>query len=157
MKQLVAALERGGFKDVSYYLNTGNIFFESSDASSKSEGAVEGIIHDEFGLNIKTLVKSKTEIDAIIARMPEDWVNNAETKSNVMFLWEAYANSSILEKLSLNPEYDEVIYESGALLWRTKTKDFNKSGLSKLVGTDMYKHMTIRNCNTARKIQQNMV
>ncbi len=40
----------------------------------------------------------------------------------------------------------------GAILWRVDRTLVTRSGLLKIVGTDLYKRMTIRNANTLRKL-----
>lgn len=77
-------------------------------------------------------------------------------KSDVMFLWDEIDHASLLEKLVIKPNIDTVKYVPGALLWAVEKKQYSKSGLSKLVGTQVYKQMTIRNVNTARKIYELM-
>jgi len=47
-----------------------------------------------------------------------------------------------------------VKYVPGAVLWNVKGEDYSQSGMMKLMGTDLYRHMTIRNVNTVRKLHQ---
>ncbi|MFV0485557.1 MAG: DUF1697 domain-containing protein [Candidatus Saccharimonadales bacterium] len=154
MKQLVAALIEVGLEGVSYYLNTGNIFFASDASQQELTTTIHDVIEREFGLDIKVLLRDETSIQKVTAEIPSDWQNTPEIKCNVMFLWEKYDTPDVLEQLKIRPEIDEVFYESGAVVWRTKQSDFNRSGMSKLVGSDIYKHMTIRNVNTFRKIAE---
>jgi len=49
-----------------------------------------------------------------------------------------------------------VKYLPGAVLWNVEGKNYSKSGMLKLMGTELYKNMTIRNVNTVRKIHQIM-
>lgn len=72
-----------------------------------------------------------------------------------MFLWEKYDGPEVLEKLKISP-VDNVIYVPGAVLWNVEGKDYSKSSMVKLVGTDLYRNITIRNVNTVRKIFQIM-
>lgn len=156
MKVLVGALTAAGLADVSYYLNTGNIFFASTLAPEKLEELVQHTIKQEFGLDIKVLLRDALAIAKLADRIPADWQNTPEVKCNVMFLWEKYDKPEVLDSLAIRPEIDDVFYELGAVVWRTRQSDFNRSGMSKLVGTDLYKHMTIRNVNTLRKIAEKM-
>ena len=52
---------------------------------------------------------------------------------------------------------DNVRYVPGAILWNVEGENYSKSGMIKLVGTDLYRHMTIRNVNTFRRIHQIMI
>jgi uncharacterized protein (DUF1697 family) len=44
----------------------------------------------------------------------------------------------------------------GAFVWNVEGKDYQRSGMLKLIGTDLYRNITIRNVNTVRKIHQIM-
>jgi uncharacterized protein (DUF1697 family) len=73
-----------------------------------------------------------------------------------MFLWDDVARSSVLKKIQIKPELEDVRYASGAILWRVDQENVTRSGMMKLVGTPLYKRMTIRNCNTTRKLLELM-
>lgn len=77
-------------------------------------------------------------------------------KCDVMFLWDKYNNKSVIEQLTIKPEIDEVKYVHGALVWKVDRKNVTKSGMMKIVGTDLYRNMTVRNCNTVRKINDRL-
>ena len=53
---------------------------------------------------------------------------------------------------NIRPVIDDVRYESGAILWYVARSKVTRSGMLKLVGTKLYANMTIRNCNTLRKL-----
>jgi uncharacterized protein (DUF1697 family) len=157
MKQLVTALEQAGFSDVSTYINSGNIFFSDTNknlATLRSE--IEAIIASEFNLNIKALVLNKPAIDSIVAKIPPDWTNNTAMKCDVLFLWENYRSDEVIQQLPLRTGIDAVKHTEGAIIWGVPRDKITKSGMPKIVGTEMYAHMTIRNYNTTRKIQQIM-
>jgi uncharacterized protein (DUF1697 family) len=151
MKTLVNAMESAGYKDVSTYINSGNIFFSSDKPESTLEKELNKLIQDEFGLDIPALVKGKTDVENIVGAIPAEWKNDAEMKCDVTFLWEKYHDDSVLEQLPTKP-VDTVQYVSGAIIWKVDRQDVTKSGMNKIVGTDLYANMTIRNCNTARAI-----
>ena len=47
-------------------------------------------------------------------------------------------------------------YTPGAVIRRVDRKNAPKSRLTRVVGTPLYQQMTIRNCNTARKLLELM-
>lgn len=61
-----------------------------------------------------------------------------------------------MKQLRHKPEIEDVRYVPGALLWRVDASNVTRSGMMKLAGTPLYKKMTIRNCNTARKLLELM-
>lgn len=156
MKKLKAVFESLGFKNVVTYINSGNIIFESIPDSHEIIALdAAKAIKSEFNLDIKVLVRDFRNIETICRELPAGWVKNERMRTDVMFLWEKYDSHGVLDLLQINP-VDNVRYTPGAVLWNVEGKDYSKSGLSKLVGTDLYRNMTIRNVNTVREIHRIM-
>lgn len=153
MKQLKASFEDAGMRAVKTYINSGNVIFvgDETDPTTLTE-ILETIIEKTFGFRVKVLLRSIDDIRAVADRLPETWQNNADMKCDVLFLWEQYDSPSVLQQLTIKPDLEDVEYVAGAILWRVDRQNVTRSGLIKLVGTDLYKHMTIRNCNTVRKL-----
>jgi uncharacterized protein (DUF1697 family) len=153
MNLLKQTFEQAGMNDVVTYINTGNIIFSYKDLSkTKLSTILEEAIHNDFGMQIKVLVRSIDDVRGIIHAIPDTWKNDKDMKSDVMFLWDEMDNASVLKNLVIKPTIDTVIYVPGAILWSVDKKNSTKSGMSKIVGTKLYKQVTIRNVNTARKI-----
>lgn len=157
MKILKKSFETAGMTDVVTYINSGNIIFTNKDLNTfKLAETLEAVILKDFELDIKVLLRSKDEIESIINFLPENWKNDNDMKSDVMFLWDEIDDESILENLKIRPDIDNVIYRPGAVLWSVDKVNASKSGISKIVGTKIYKKMTVRNVNTVRKIHSLM-
>ncbi|MGG3803550.1 DUF1697 domain-containing protein [Metabacillus fastidiosus] len=157
MKLLKKTFEKVGMNDVVTYINTGNIIF-SYKGISKTELSriLEEAIHNDFKLQIKVVVRSIDDIRGIINAIPATWKNDKDMTSDVMFLWDEIDDESVLENLVIKPNIDSVTYVPGAILWSIDKKNITKSGRSKLIGSKIYKQVTIRNVNTARKIYELM-
>lgn len=157
MRLLKQTFENAGLINVETYINTGNIIFSFNDLSkTELSHILEEAIHSDFGLQIKVLIRNIDDVRSIINAIPNTWKNDKEMKSDVMFLWDEIDDESVLENLVIKPKIDTVRYVPGAILWSVDKKNVTKSGMSKIVGTDLYKQMTIRNVNTARKIYKLM-
>jgi len=157
MKLLKQTFERVGMNDVRTYINTGNIIF-SSKITSKMELSriLEEAIQLDFDLNIRVVIRTVDEFKVIINSIPDSWKNDKDMKSDVMFLWDEVDDESVLTNLVIKPDIDTVIYVPGAILWSIEKKNVNKSGMIKIVGSKLYKQVTVRNVNTARKIYELM-
>jgi uncharacterized protein (DUF1697 family) len=154
---LKQTFERVGMKDVVTYINTGNIIFSSNDQSKTELSRIlEEAIHDDFGLRIKVVVRSIDDVRGIIHAIPDTWKNDKDMKSDVMFLWDEIDDETVLENLVIKPTIDTVKYIPGAILWSIEKKNANKSEMPKIIGTKIYKQVTVRNVNTARKIYELM-
>jgi len=155
MKRLRASFEHAGMMNVSTYINSGNVIFQHDSTDTRALArTLEQAIEAEFGLDIKVLLRDSPGIAALVRALPDSWSNDEAAKCDVMFLWEALDGPGLLDRLTVKPGIDEVIYVSGAVLWRVDRPKVTRSGMMKLVGTDDYKQMTVRNCNTVRKLAE---
>lgn len=153
MKMLKQVFEQAGMESVKTYINSGNILFKSDNPSKEKLAAIlEDVIHTHFGLSIKVLIYHAEEFHAIAKVLPDHWLNDKEMKSDVLFLWEEVNEEKVLDQLFLKPETDRVIYVPGAVLWSVDRDKVTKSGMVKIVGTEIYRKVTIRNVNTVRKL-----
>lgn len=151
-----AALEELGFQDVLVYLNSGNAIFSSEVPPTSS--VVQQSLEKRFGFTIPTLVLSSKKIKAIAAAIPDDWTNDSPTpdktgyKSDVLYLFDAVNTSEALDVLSYKPDIETMLYVDGAVVTRVSRRNQSRGSLQKIVGKDIYKHITIRNINTARNL-----
>ena len=155
MAELREAVARIGGKDVSTYINSGNVIFDHAGRSPAGVAKkVEQAIADDFGLQIKVLVLTAAELVRITGEIPGSWSNDQTMRSDVIFLWDDVDTPEVIGDLPVRDGIDEVTYVPGAVLWRIDFADRSKSGKQKLVGTPLYRSMTIRNVNTVRKLAE---
>ncbi|WP_147635132.1 DUF1697 domain-containing protein [Treponema pectinovorum] len=150
MKELKASFEQCGFSNVSTYINSGNVIFESEDDKNTVTENIEKALHITIGNEIKVLLKTKNEIAKIADAIPNDWQNNDEQKTDVAYLFESIDDENIINELPVKKEYIKLIYVKGALIWNVHRKDYSRSHINKIISHKAYKDMTIRNVNTAR-------
>jgi len=157
MKQLKVVFEDAGMTSVRTYINSGNVIFSSSDRSrARLAGLLEKAIAHKFGFKIAVLVRDLRSMRTVMKALPKSWVNDATMRCDVMFLWDDVARASVVKELAIKPEIEEVKYVAGALLWRVDRKGVTRSGQMQMARSPLYKKMTIRNCNTARKLLELM-
>jgi uncharacterized protein (DUF1697 family) len=153
MGRLRSVFEHLGLDEVRTYINTGNVIFNAGTSTDSAlEPRLEKAIAAEFGLDLKVLVRGIDSMRLVERALPDDWTNDSDTKTDVMFLWEDVDDPGVLDRLAVQEGVDEVIYVPGAVLWRVDRAQYALSGMDKLVGTKLYKSMTVRNCNTVRKL-----
>lgn len=152
MKRLKETFLGVGMHKVITYINSGNIIF-TDEVHSKGElgSLLEKAIQEDFGLSIRVLVLSLTDFDAIMKVLPQDWANDDEMKSDVLFLWDEVDPETLADRLKAKA-VDRILYAPGAVLWSVARENVTKSGLVKIVGTSFYRQVTVRNVNSARKI-----
>ena len=152
MKQLKAVFEQAGMSAVRTYINSGNVIFQSALPAGELLPVLESAIAAAFGFPVRVILRDAGNIARLAAALPPGWNDGPDAKCDVMFLGEEIDRPEILAQLDIRPGIDDVRYESGAILWYVARSKVTRSGMLKLVGTKLYANMTIRNCNTLRKL-----
>lgn len=142
-----------GMTDVVTYINSGNIIFSAEEPDrARLAPVLEAAILDRLGLSVGVLIRDLEQMRVLIDALPESWRNDESMKCDVLFLWDDIDDPQIMDDLPFRPEIDDSFYVPGAVVRRVDRKDASRSGLIRVVGSPVYQRMTIRNCNTARKI-----
>jgi uncharacterized protein (DUF1697 family) len=154
MATLKKVFEDMGYTDVSTYINSGNVLFSAGDTEIIDCSKIERVLANKFGFAITCLVRDQKNITTLARAVPAEWKNDAEQKTDILFLQDEYDSKKSIELLSLAGGIDEVLYIPGALVWHINRSQYTKSGMNKFIGTVLYKHMTARNINTVRKLAE---
>ncbi|HMN27215.1 MAG TPA: DUF1697 domain-containing protein [Caldilineaceae bacterium] len=154
MKTLKGLLENMGLRNVSTYLNSGNVLFESSLSASELTQQIENELERAFGQKIPTLVKTASEMIKIEESLPKEWSNNQKEQTYVAYLFDDIAKPEIISELPVKREYMNIFYANKAIIWNIKRENYNRSQITKIAGHSSYSQMTIRNANTARKLAE---
>jgi uncharacterized protein (DUF1697 family) len=155
MADLKETVTRIGGEDVRTHINSGNVVFDHRGRSPAGLAKkVEQAIADDFGIQIRVLVLKASELARIAGDIPGSWTNDRTMRTDVIFLWDDVDTPEVIGDLPVRDGVDEVTYVPGAVLWRIDFADRTKSGKTKLVGTPLYRSMTIRNVNTVRKLAE---
>jgi uncharacterized protein (DUF1697 family) len=153
MPKLKKIFESLGFSNVSTYINTGNIIFETAnkDTTTLTE-EIEKSLKKSFGFEIRVVIRDSVNIQKLCKEIPSTWNNDAAQKTDVLFLWNDFANKNTLDLIATTKDVDTLIYITGAIVWNVQKSSYTKSSMKKFIGTKVYKNMTARNINTVRKL-----
>jgi uncharacterized protein (DUF1697 family) len=155
MAALTKTFTRLGFASVKTYIASGNvIFLAPKQDPRKLERKLEKALAQDFAYDAKVVLKSKTELDAIIKRLPRGWAKpSPAVRYYVMFLRHAIDSKRILDAFSPRPDVETLTYVPGALLWAANKDALTRSTVAKQVlAKPVYKELTIRNLTTTRKL-----
>jgi uncharacterized protein (DUF1697 family) len=157
MASLKASFEELEFTEVKTFINSGNVIFVTKLSDErKITKMIEQQIEKDFGFAVASIVRSQNQIQKVVTAIPDAWVNNSDMKCDVMFLWPEIDNANSLEQLNYNPEMEDLKYLPGAIIWRIDRNNVTKSKVLKIIGSKLYKQITVRNINTVRKLNQLM-
>jgi uncharacterized protein (DUF1697 family) len=155
MAAIKDALVALGLSDVRTYINSGNVIF-STRASDPQRLTVriEKALEQHTGMAIKLLVMDHMTLKKIVDAIPDSWVDDKTMRTYVLLLWKELDDRTILDRLPIKPGIDELKYTPGAVVWRVDRENVGKSHMNRIVGTPIYKKITIRSANTIRKLNQ---
>ena len=150
VKEVLVAL---GLSDVRTYINSGNVIFSAraSDAQ-RLTARIEQALEQHAGMAIKVLVMDHKTLKRMVDAIPRNWVDDKTMRTYVLLLWKELDNRTILDQLPIKPGVDELRYTPGAVVWRVDRENVRRSQMSRIVGTPLYKRITIRSVNTMRKL-----
>src|SRR4026208_810283 len=79
MKSLKESFETMGFTNVSTYINSGNIIFQSKeDDPRKLEKKIEQMLSSEYQLESKVVLRSLSEMEKLVKALPQYWGDNSD-------------------------------------------------------------------------------
>lgn len=151
MKELKKHFEQAGYTHVITYINSGNVILESNDSKDHIKTSIENLVQKEFNVKSDTLVLEDHEFKRIEQSIPFHFENNSTFVGNVLFYYEDL-DLSLVDAIKFKPEYEEVVKLDCALIHGIRRVNHSKSQLLRLIGTNLYKKVTIRNVNTVRKL-----
>jgi uncharacterized protein (DUF1697 family) len=155
MAAIRAALVALGLSDVRTHINSGNVIFSTraSDAQRLTV-RIEKALEQHTGMAIKLLVMDHKALKKIVDAIPRTWVDDKTMRTYVLLLWKELDDRGILDRLAIKPGVDELRYTPGAVVWRVDRANVGRSQMNRIVGTPIYKKITIRSANTMRKLNQ---
>ena len=157
MSSLKASFEKMGFKDVTTYINSGNIIFRSKEGDArKLEGNIERMLSREYELACKVVVRSFSEIANLVEHLPKNWGDDERWRYNVMYLRHSIDSADVLDLLELKKDFEQVSYCPGTLLWSGRVSEVTRTSMNKLPGKKIFQDMTVRNLNTTKKLYELM-
>lgn len=154
MPQLKQCFENLGFTNVTTYINSGNVIFETNNTDkAQLVEACEQVIEDHFGFHVVCSVISADELRNALAHAPDWWDKDKEAKHNAIFVIAPQTTQDIMQAVGEEKsEYENLKACEPIIFWTAPIKTFSRTRYSKIVGNKAYQSVTIRNANTTKKL-----
>ena len=153
MKSLKESFEAIGFINVSTYINSGNVIFQSKETDPrKLERKIEQMLSSDYQLDSKVVVRSLAEMEKLVEALPRSWNGESGWRYNVIFLRHSIDSEKILAELPTKSDIEEIVYRPGALLWSAQVSELTRTNMAKLSSRKIFQDMTVRNLNTTLKL-----
>jgi uncharacterized protein (DUF1697 family) len=155
MAAIKEALVALGLSEVRTYINSGNVLFSTRATDDQRLTArIEKALEQHTGMAIKVLVMDHKTLKKMVDAIPRSWVDDKTMRTYVLLLWKELDDRMILDRLPTKPDVDELKYTPGAVVWRVDRENVSRSHMNRIVGTPLYKKITIRSANTMRKLNE---
>jgi len=158
MTDLRSCFEGLGLRDVTTYIQSGNVVFVCDDADeAKLVRRIEEGLADGFGLRDCVVLLDRQSLERIVREAPRGFGTSPEEfRYDVIFLRKPMTPSEAIKEVRARPGVDAVHAGSRALYFSRLSSMASRSQLSKLTQLPVYKFMTIRNWNTTTKLLEIM-
>lgn len=154
MVELKACFEAQGFKNVSTYIQSGNVIF-SADKSARTRltSQVEEALSKTFNYKSRVVVRSYKEMIDIVAQAPKGFGSDPATyRYDVVFLKEPLTTAKAMNSVTTKEGVDQAFAGKGVLYFSRLIRRATQSHLTRIITMPVYQSMTIRNWNTATKL-----
>lgn len=154
MTALKSCFEDIGMHDVVTYIQSGNVLFTSANTDAKAlELIIEKALSKRFGFDVPVVLISHKQLENAVKKAPKGFGSDLETyRCDVVFFKRPVTPKQALALIAINEGVDEVHAGAEALYFSRLAAKASQSRLPKIMGTPIYKSMTIRNWNTTTKL-----
>lgn len=156
MAELRRCLEGAGFKNVSTYIQSGNVLLESQARDlTRLTASIEALLSAQFGYTALVVLVSADQLKRVVREAPEGFGSQPDTyQYDVIFFRAPFRARDVLPTVKLKEGVDEAFAGDHAIYLRRLISKASQSQFSKLVSHPAYKGMTIRNWNTTSKLHK---
>ncbi len=154
MTDLKACFEKMGMQNVVTYIQSGNVMFVSTvEDSNVLALTLEKGIAKRFGFDVPVVLVSHKQLENAVEQAPKGFGSDLVTyRCDVIFLKRPVTPKQALAFITVKEGVDDVHAGREALYFSRLVAKASQSRLPKIMGTPIYKSMTIRNWNTTTKL-----
>lgn len=151
MRDLVAALEGIGLKDVRTYIQSGNVIFSSAKAATRLASEIEGCIEKKFSFHSKTFILSVPELKRAAAGNPFPQADEKPQSLHLFFLAKPAKTAQLDAMNELKVKSEQFVLTSKVLYFYAP-EGFGTSKLAAKAGRLLGVDTTARNWRTVGKL-----
>jgi uncharacterized protein (DUF1697 family) len=153
MVDLRAIFDDAGFGNVSTYIQSGNVAFESGGPRANLESDIEALLTERLENPPVVVVRSHRELRSVVVDAPAEFVGRTEGHHrDVVFLKAPLTSARAMDIVQLRDGVDEAWPGPGVVYFSRLIAQKTKSKMSRIAGTPEYRLMTIRNWATTSQM-----
>lgn len=153
MERLRALFEGAGLANVSTFIASGNVLFESRKAPTQLEAQIEKTLQAALGYEVATMVRSSAELAAIVEQVTSRGLAaEPGVTLYVGLLKEAPAAGAAGKVRAMSNDVDTLEIQGRELYWRCRKSMSESTVVGSALGKALGVPMTTRNINTMQKL-----
>ncbi len=156
MQILKNLLEDNDFKNVSTYLNSGNVILKCDEFDKNTlSKKIFTLVKDKFKIDIPIFVTTKDELEDVLNNCPTWWgIENKNVYHNLIFIMPPTTSEEIYSTIGEPSENIDKIEEyNNYIFWSFDLKNYRKSNWwIKTASTSVKDKITIRTARTVKKV-----
>ena len=154
MSELRDLVRQLGYEQVETYINSGNLFFDSSEDYQQIHDNISQLFAKHYPFVRSFSLFNKADYEADLANLPTWWDENLARK-DVLFYTDQVDQADAQRRIEALPLGDEVVHfgQLGVYWGKYEEKEYLKTAYHKhLLKEPFYKLVTIRNGKTFVKL-----
>ena len=157
MSDLRALAEGLGWKEVSTYIQSGNLLFEAAGAAGALEARLEAAILDRFAMKVSAMVRTAAELKAYLDGNPFERAAREAPQALLLLVPKKPPAAGAEDALQARAENGERVGRAGDALWVHFPNGIARSKLSPLLIDKLVDSpATSRNWRTIAKLREMM-
>ena len=151
MDRLRALCESIPLTNVSTFIASGNVLFDSKKPAAQAEAAIEKALKAALGYDVATMVRSGADLRNIVTRVNEEGLDE-DARLYVGFLKETPRASVVTAVTAMSNAVDLLSIEGTELYWRCRSSWSESTVAGPRLEKALGMPVTVRNYNTVRKL-----
>lgn len=155
MIELNSKLKENNYRNVTTYLNSGNIILESDNEKNDIAVNINIIIKENFDLDIPVYVITYDSLKDIYNNIPDfNLLKDIELYNNIIFIFEPLSTTDIMKSVGeLSKDIDFMKEYKNVIYWSYDLKKYQKSNWwKKTASVEIKDKITMRTTNTIKKL-----
>lgn len=148
-----------GYANVSTYIASGNVILGSDSAPAEIKRQIESALPTRFQLDSELIavhVMTHAELRAVVDHKPQGFGEQPETYHSDAFFLIGIDSAMAMEAFDPHPDIDRVWPGDGVVYAQRLSAQRAKSRLSKVIGSPLYRSMTVRSWSTTLALLERM-
>jgi uncharacterized protein (DUF1697 family) len=139
-----------GATEVATYIQSGNVLFDGgADGHDTWVERLETVLADRFDYHARVTLRSHEELRAIVDGAPDGFGRDPDAyRSDVVFLLGPSTAAEVVTRMRARDGVDTMTAGDGVVYFERLVARITQTYLNKVVGTPIYREMTIRNWRT---------